>query len=148
MKDKFVRDWMTTNVISIPRDLSLPDAYRLMKNSQIRRLPVLANQKLVGIVTLGDIREANPSSATSLSFYEINYLLSNLKIDKIMTKEVITVSAEATLAQAAHLMLENKIGGLPVMDGERLVGIITESDIFRFLDQEFGELEEQEQAQA
>jgi CBS domain-containing protein len=104
-----------------------------MKECNIRRLPVVENGRLVGIVTLGDIREASPSAATSLSIYELNYLLSRLTIGQIMTRDPITITPDTSIEAAARLMLEHKIGGLPVVDGTRVVGIITESDIFRLL---------------
>jgi CBS domain-containing protein len=91
---------------------------------------------LVGIVTLGDVREAEPSNATSLSIFELHYLLSKLTVDKIMTRDPLTISPNANVREAARLMLDHKIGGLPVMEENRLVGIITESDIFRVLAQE------------
>jgi len=94
----------------------------------------MRNDFLVGIITLGDVRGAEPSGATSLSIWELNYLLSKLKIEEIMTRNLITISPYATIGQAAEVMLEHKVSGLPVVDGERkLVGIITESDIFRMV---------------
>jgi CBS domain-containing protein len=136
MATPLVQDWMTPNPITVVPKTTLPDAHKLMTASNIRRLPVVDRGQLVGIVTLGDVREAQPSDATTLSIYELNYLLSKLTVDKIMTREPLTVSPQATIRDAARLMLEHKIGGLPVMEGERLVGIITESDIFRILAQE------------
>lgn len=136
MENKFVRDWMTPNPITIVPKTTLPDAHKLMKESNIRRLPVVDHGRLAGIVTLGDVREAQPSDATSLSIFELNYLLSKLTVDQIMTREPLTIAPEATIREAARLMLDHKIGGLPVMAQERLVGIITESDIFRVLAQE------------
>jgi acetoin utilization protein AcuB len=141
MIKKFVRDWMTPSPITITPMTTLPDAHNLMKEARIRRLPVVDRGRLVGIVTLGDVREAQPSDATTLSIYELNYLLSKLTVDKIMTREPLTISPNASVRQAARLMLEQKIGGLPVMEQDRLVGIITESDIFRVLAQEPDPLE-------
>jgi len=91
------------------------------------------NGHLVGIVTLGDVREASPSDATSLSIFELNYLLARLTVDKIMTRKVITVTPDTPIYEAARLMLEHKIGGLPVVENGRVVGIITESDIFKMV---------------
>jgi CBS domain-containing protein len=136
MQNKLVRDWMTPNPITIQPKTTLPEAHRLMSESHIRRLPVVQNGRLVGIVTLGDVREASPSDATSLSIYEMHYLLAKLTVESIMTREPLTISPQASIRQAAQLMLEHKIGGIPVVEGERLVGIITESDIFRVLAQE------------
>lgn len=136
MIKKFVSDWMTPNPITIAPKTTLPDAHNLMKQANIRRLPVIDHGQLVGIVTLGDVREAEPSNATTLSIFELNYLLAKLTVDKIMTREPLTISPDATIREAARQMLAHKIGGLPVMDEGRLVGIITESDIFRVLAQE------------
>jgi acetoin utilization protein AcuB len=95
------------------------------------------------MVTLGDVREAEPSSATSLSIWEVNYLLTKLEVSEIMTPSPLTVQEEATIGEAASLMLSNKIGGLPVVNGEgKLVGIITESDIFRMIVAEWEQAEQ------
>ena len=136
MRKNLVRDWMTPNPITIDVKTTLPDAHKLMKESHIRRLPVVDHGKLVGIVTIGDVREASPSDATSLSIFELNYLLAQLTVDKIMTRDPLTIQPGANIREAARLMLEHKIGGLPVMQDDTLVGIITESDIFRVLAQE------------
>lgn len=138
MKREMVKDWMTREVVSITPETKLPDAHRLMMDKEIRRLPVVKDDHLVGIVTRGDVREAEPSDATSLNIWEINYLLGKLAIEGIMTKKPITVNQEATVGEAARLMLEHKISGLPVVDNKgKLVGIITESDIFRLVVQEW-----------
>ncbi len=132
MKQDLVKDWMATDVISVEPETTLHDAHKLMKKHSLRRLPVLKNGKLAGIVTLSDVLEAEPSDATTLSVYELNYLLAKLTVNKIMTKAPITVQTDAPLGQVAEIMLEKKIGGLPVVDNTgNLVGIITESDIFR-----------------
>jgi CBS domain-containing protein len=89
--------------------------------------------KLVGIITRGDVRGAEPSDATTLSIYELNYLLAKLTVAKIMTTNPITVTPDTPIREAARLMLEKKIAGLPVVEGARVVGIITESDIFRLV---------------
>lgn len=133
MKDQLVQDWMTRDVIIADPNTTLPEAHRLMQENRIRRLPVVDDGKLVGIVTLGDVREASPSDATSLSIFELNYLLAQLQMHEIMTTDAITVTPLTTIARAAQLMMENKISGLPVVDRAKLVGIITESDIFRML---------------
>jgi CBS domain-containing protein len=105
-----------------------------MTDKQIRRLPVVKNSHVVGIVTLGDAREAEPSDATSLSIWELNYLLAKLKVELIMTPKPITISADQTIGEAAAIMLKHKVSGLPVLSKEgQLVGIITESDIFRMV---------------
>jgi CBS domain-containing protein len=142
VKDLLVRDWMTKKVITVDVQTTLPDAHKLMRTNSIRRLPVMERGKLVGIVTRSDIREASPSDATTLSIWEMNYLLSKLKVEQIMTRDPITISPESTIKEAAHLMYQHKIGGLPVMDAAgHLVGIVTESDIFRTLIAWFDELE-------
>jgi len=129
-----VKEWMTTPVISVEADTPVADAYNIMMERSIRRLPVVQNGKLVGIVTLGDLREARPSSATSLSIYELNYLLSKLTVDKVMTHNPFTMSPETPIQIAAKMMMDRKVGGLPVVNEEgHLVGIITESDIFSML---------------
>jgi CBS domain-containing protein len=134
-----VKDWMTPEPVTIGPDTTLPEAARLMKECRIRRLPVVENGRLVGIVTMGDVREASPSAATSLSIYELNYLISRLSVREIMTHDPIAIAPDTSIEAAARLMLEHKIGGLPVVDGDKVVGIITESDIFRLLVNE-GEL--------
>ena len=131
MKKNFVKDWMQANPVSVDVSTIVPDALQLLKKYNIRRLPVLENNKLVGMITRGDLREAGPSDATSLSIYELNYLISKLQVSEIMSSAILDISPDATLYDAAKLMLENKIGGLPVIDESKLVGIITESDIFR-----------------
>ncbi len=136
MRKHQVRDWMTPNPITIDPKTTLPEAHKLMKECHIRRLPVVDRGKVVGILTLGDVREASPSDASSLSIFELNYLLSKLTVENIMTRDPITIAPTGTIREAAQLMLEHKIGGVPVVDGEKLVGIITESDIFRVLVQE------------
>ena len=128
-----VRRWMTENVITITPQTTLPEAQRIMLEHKIRRLPVVKSGKLVGIVTLGDIREAKPSDATTLSIYELNYLMDRLTAKDFMTPNPITITADATIAEAARLMVEHKIGGLPVIDHGDLVGIITETDFCRLL---------------
>jgi len=134
MQKEFVKDWMTPKPVTIREDATLPDAHELMKEYNIRRLPVVdSHGKLVGIVSQTDVREAEPSDATSLSIYELNYLLAKLKIKKIMTSNVLSVAPSATIADVARLMLEKKIGGIPVVEDGQLVGIITESDIFRMV---------------
>lgn len=141
MKLELVKNWMTHDVITITPETTLPEAHKLMIDYRIRRLPVMKDGRLVGIVTRGDIRGAEASDATSLSVWELNYLLSKLKIKEIMTHHPIVISQEATIDEAAQVMLENKISGLPVVDyhGE-LVGIITESDIFRIVVQAWREV--------
>lgn len=134
MQQTLVRDWMTTTVITVSPQTTLPEAHRIMTGRRIRRLPVVEDDRLVGIVTRGDIRGAEASDASSLSIWELNYLLARLKVSEIMTPDPITIAPDATIAQAAGVMLQHKISGLPVLDADgRVVGIITESDIFRLV---------------
>ncbi len=134
MPGNLVRDWMTPNPITVGPKTTVPEAHKLMKERKFRRLPVVdEHNRLIGIVTLSDLREAGPSSATTLSIFELNYLLAQLTVDKIMARQVVTVSPEATIRDAAHLMLKHEVGALPVMEEGKLVGIITESDIFRVI---------------
>jgi predicted transcriptional regulator len=139
MKTELVKDWMTPNPICASPHTNLPEALNLMQQRRIRRLPVVDNGKLVGIVTRGDLRGAQPSEATSLSIYEINYLLARLELGKVMTRHVVTVTPNTTIGEAAKLMLRHTIAGLPVMDTGRVVGILTESDIFRMVVTEWEE---------
>lgn len=128
-----VRAMMTTPVLSVTPQTRLPQIKSLMRARGVRRLPVVDRDRLVGIVTLGDVRNAFPSDATSLSIYELSYLIDKVVAADIMRTDVLTIGVDAPLAEAARLMLDRKISGLPVMDGSRLVGMITESDLFRAL---------------
>ncbi|NLW08703.1 MAG: CBS domain-containing protein [Firmicutes bacterium] len=126
----FVGTYMTKNPLTIPEDMPVQEAEELMRKHKIRRLPVVKGDKLVGIVTEIDLLRVSPSSATSLSVFELNYLLSRLQVKDAMTKNPRTISPDATLEEAALIMRENNVGALPVVDNGKLVGIITESDIF------------------
>ena len=128
-----VQDWMSKDPVTADIDLPILEAHRLMTDHRIRRLPVMDRGALVGIVTLGDVRGAEPSEATSLSIWELNYLLSKLTVERVMSTPVVTVRPDDPVPEAARLMLTHKIAGLPVLDGDDLVGIITESDIFRMV---------------
>ncbi len=129
-----VQEWMSTPVVSVSPITSISSAHQIMKENGIRRLPVVENDRLVGIITIGDVREASPSDATTLSIWELNYLWAQLTVEKIMTRKVITVKPDDFIIDAAQLMLDHKISGLPVVDSnDKLVGILTESDIFRML---------------
>jgi CBS domain-containing protein len=133
MLTALVKDWMTPNPITAIPETTLPDALMVMKKYNIRRLPVVDGNRLVGIVTRGDLRGAQPSDATSLSIFELHYLVGRITLQQIMTPNPITIPLTATIQDAARLMLQRKVAGLPVMDNGRLVGIITESDIFRMV---------------
>jgi acetoin utilization protein AcuB len=129
-----VKGWISNQVISVDEETSMMKAYVLMKENNIRRLPVVRKGKLVGIVTDTDLKEACPSTATTLDIYEINYLLSEVKVKESMSKDVIYVKPDETVEFAAILMLENKISGLPVVnDQQNLIGVITQTDIFKAL---------------
>lgn len=132
--DVTVKDWMTGNVISIAPNTAISSAHQVMRENDIRRLPVVEDGKLVGIVTIGDVREASPSDATTLSIWELNYLWAQLTVEKVMTRNVLTVHPETPILDAAEVMLEHKVSGIPVVDDKNAIkGIITESDIFRML---------------
>lgn len=126
-----VKDYMTKDVIAISPETGVAKAADIMRDNDVRRLPVLEKGKLVGLVTAGTMAEASPSKATSLSIYEMNYLLNKTKIRDIMIKKVITVSPNASLEDAIYLMLQHKIGVLPVLDKDELCGIITDRDVFK-----------------
>jgi len=130
---------MKRNPIFIHHDVSLTEARSIMDREKIGHLPVLnKNNELTGLVTKVDLVKAGPSPATSLDMYEIGYLLSKLKVDKVMIKDVITVQEDEVIEEAARIMADNGIGCLPVMRGSLLVGIVTDSDIFRFFVNAFG----------
>lgn len=123
---------MTPNPITVGPDFSIAEAMEMMTRENVRRFPVVdKDRKLVGIVTRTDLFHASPSSATSLSMWEISYLLGQIKVKEVMTKKVMTVTEDTTLEDAARLMVDNKIGSLPVVRDGSVSGIITESDIFR-----------------
>ncbi len=128
-----IREWMTTSVIYAKEDASMLKVSKLMQEHSIKRIPIVDEEmKLIGIVSDRDIKEASPSKATTLDMHELSYLLSELKIRDIMTKEPVSVSPMDTIEQVALIMLEKKLTGLPVVDWERkLVGMITEADIFK-----------------
>lgn len=133
MNPQLVRNWMTANPITITLQTTLPEAKRLMDEHYVRRLPVIHKGKLVGIVTRGDIRKARASTATTLSVYELNYLLEGIPAKDFMAYEPISISPDAPIGEAACRMMQHKIGGLPVVEYGELVGIVTETDICRLL---------------
>lgn len=128
-----VSRFMQTNVITIPSNTLITDAQKIMQQNDIRRLPVVDHGKLVGIITRSRLRDAAPSVATSLSVWELNYLLSKITVKELMETKVLTVSPDSTIEDAAAVMAENRIGAMPVMQGDKLVGIITATDLFRLL---------------
>lgn len=130
-----IRDWMTRDVITVTPETSMMKASKLMKENGIRRLPVVdADGKVVGIVSDRDIKEASPSKATTLDMHELYYLLSEIKIQNIMTHDPLCVSPEQTVESVALLLVERHIGGVPVVDDAgKILGIITDSDLFKVM---------------
>ena len=127
-----VRERMSHPVITIQPEIPIMEAHDLMKKEHIRRLPVINHHKrLVGIVSEKDLLHAEPSFATSLNLWEIHYLLSKITVKEVMTRDVITITENTPLEEAAQIMADNKIGGLPILRDDRVVGIITETDLFR-----------------
>lgn len=129
-----VGERMSTPVLTIEPDVPVQDALARMRKDKVRRYPVVDRRgKLIGIVTNTDLMNASPSEATTLSVWEINYLLSKITVERVMTKSVITTQEDCPIEEAARIMADHKIGGLPVVRGESLVGIITETDLFNIL---------------
>jgi len=126
----FIKDVMTMNVVNIPSSASIADAKRIMEAHKIRRLPVVDRGKLVGIVTERRLEAYTPSKATSLSVWEIGYLLGNTHVKDIMEKHVVTVNPDMTVEEALTFAQEKKVGSLTVVEDERLVGIVTTNDFF------------------
>ncbi len=130
---------MTQNPVTIREDENVVDAQGLMKEQKIHRLPVLNHHnKLVGIVSEKDLLYASPSPASTLSVYELSGLLAKLQVSKVMTRKVLTVRPATLVEDAARMLVDNNIGGLPVVENDLLVGIVTESDLFRLLIDLFG----------
>lgn len=127
-----VGERMSSPVIFAHPDMPIHDALNLTKCEHIRRLPVVDKHgKLIGIVTDEDLFTASPSQATSLSIYELNYLLSKITVGEIMTRHVFTVAEDTPIETAARIMSDNKVGGLPVMRDREVIGMITETDLFK-----------------
>ncbi|AGA70902.1 CBS domain-containing protein [Desulfitobacterium dichloroeliminans LMG P-21439] len=131
----YVKQFMTSRVFTVSPEDNIADTMALMREQKINRLPVVEKGRLVGIVTDGDLREVSPSPATTLSIFELNYLVGKTPIREVAVKKVITCTPDTKIEDAALLMRENGIGALPVIENGKLVGIVTESDIFdTFLD--------------
>ncbi len=126
----FVKDVMTMNVVNVPGNTSIADAKKIMEAHKIRRLPVVDRGKLIGIVTEHRLEAYTPSKATSLSVWEIGYLLGNTTVKDIMEKHIVTATPDMTVEEALALAQEKKVGALPVVEDDRLVGIITTNDFF------------------
>lgn len=126
-----VKDFMSEKVVYVSPDTTVAHATDLMRERGLRRLPVIENDKLVGLITEGTMAEASPSKATALSIFEMNYLLNKTKIGSIMIKDVITISPYASLEDAVYTMMKHHIGVLPVVDNGQVYGIITDKDIFK-----------------
>lgn len=127
----FVGDRMSRPVITVSPDDKAIDVRALFKKEHIRRAPVVKKGKLVGIVSETDLINASPSQATSLSIWEMNYLVSKITVKDVMNKKVITVDTDTPIEEAARRMADNKIGGMPVMNNGRVTGMITETDLFK-----------------
>jgi acetoin utilization protein AcuB len=129
-----VKNWMSKNVITVNEDDSMQDALKLLKQHNIRMIPVLKNGQLIGVVTDRDLKRASASDATTLDVHELLYLISKIKVKNIMTKNPISVPPDLTVEETAEVLLNNKISGAPVVDDTgKVVGTITQTDLFRVL---------------
>ncbi len=127
-----VKERMSYPVITVHPEMPIMDALDLMKKEGVRRFPVVDKRgRLVGIVSKEDILHAAPSDATSLSVWEVNYLISKITIETVMSANVVTIEEDTPLEEAARIMADNKFGGLPVLREDKVVGIITETDLFK-----------------
>lgn len=127
-----IKDWMATDILTVDEDTSLMRATRAMKENNIRRLPVVADGKLLGIITDRDVKDASPSKTRSLDVHELYYLLSEMKVKDVMTVAPLTMKDSDSLEKAAVVMLKNKISGIPIIDeAGQLAGLLSESDVLR-----------------
>ena len=126
-----VGERMSRPVITVTADSPIMEAFDLLKRENIRRAPVIKGGKLVGIISDHDLLNASPSQATTLSVYELPYLLGKIKVQDVMTTLVISVTEDTPIEEAARIMADNKLGGLPVLRDNQLVGMITETDLFK-----------------
>ena len=125
-----IQDWMSKDVLTVDENTSLMRATRIMKENDIRKLPVVSHGKLLGIISDRDVKDASPSKTTSLDIHELYYLLSEMKVKEVMTKDPITMKKTDSLEKAALVMLENKISGIPVLDESgHLCGLLSETDV-------------------
>ena len=127
-----VQDWMSSKIITVEHDASIMKASKLMKQNGIQHLPVLKDKRLIGIISDRDLKEAQPSDATALDIYELYYLLDELKVKKVMSRNLFTITGEESVEKASAIMLKHNISALPVVNSEgELQGIITKGDVFR-----------------
>jgi acetoin utilization protein AcuB len=126
-----VDERMSHKVISVPPEMSVPEALALFRKNQIRRAPVMKDGKMLGIVSETDLLNASPSPVSTLSVWEMNYLMSKVAVKQVMTKKVITIEVGTPIEDAAHIMVDAKIGGMPVTRAGKIVGMITETDLFK-----------------
>lgn len=127
-----IKDWMATDVLSVDENTSVMRATRVMKENNVRRLPVLSHGKLTGIITDRDLKDASPSKATSLDIHEMYYILSEMKVKDVMTAKPIRMKGDESLEKAAVVMLKNKISGLVVVDEDgHLIGLLSETDVLQ-----------------
>jgi acetoin utilization protein AcuB len=127
----FVGERMSHRVISVPPEMPVLEALAMFKKNQIRQAPVMKDGKMLGIVSENDLLNASPSSVTTLSVWEINYLMSKVTVKQVMTKKVITIEVGTPIEDAARIMVDAKIGGMPVTRSGKVIGMITETDLFK-----------------
>ncbi|MBU2552423.1 MAG: CBS and ACT domain-containing protein [Proteobacteria bacterium] len=139
-----IKHWMTTDPITVTPDTLIVDAKKIMKDHRIRRLPVVEKGKLAGIVTYRNIIEASPSAATSLSIHELNYLILKLTVKDVMKKKVVTVSPEDSVIDVILEGHKKGVGAFPVVENDKLIGIVTETEIVNSMVQLFGTRAESE----
>lgn len=134
-----VRERMSHPVLTISPEASMNEALDIMHREHIRRLPVVDKRGiLVGIITEADLNKAAPSQATTLSVWEMRELISKVRVERIMTRDVVTITEDTPIEEAARVMADCKISGLPVMRDTKLVGLITETDVFKMFLELFG----------
>lgn len=136
-----VQDVMQMKLFTVTPETTLPEALRLTSQRGIRHLPMLDGDRLAGILSDRDLKRAMASSATRLEVHELAYLTSRVRVDEIMTRTVITIAPTASIEAAACLMVQEKIGALPVMEGSRLIGLVTETDVLRLFVRAMGATE-------
>lgn len=138
-KTMIIERRMTRNPVTATPDMNIQDAKALMVREKVHRLPVLdSEKKLVGVISEKDILEAAPSPVSTLSAYEMNYLMNKLTVKKLMSRHPVTLDKNATIEEAARLMIDQDLSCLPVLEDGRLVGIVSKSDLFKILMELFG----------